>query len=144
MKKIIPSIFIFCVFLCFNQSYSQTVKQKGACGAIYVRTNEELKKIEIEQLPVVLQSHKTLDRDHLLIFDSIEEIDAFIKLIQNCNESNIESENQRFECTYLKDTKIVAFGHAEDKYTTKDITINLNDIPKLVTALREIEANSKK
>ena len=138
MKKFFTPLAAILMVVTFQLSFSQSVKQKGACGAIYVRMNEEAKKVEIEQLPVVLQSHKTLDRDHLLIFDSLSEIEIFIKLLQNCNEATPETENERFECAYLKDTKIIAFGHAEDKYTTKDITINLADVPKLVNALREI------
>jgi hypothetical protein len=138
MKKI--SCILTFIAVCFISVsvFSQSVKQKGACGAIYVRVVQETKKIEIEQLPIVLQGHKTLDRDHLLTFDNNEEINVFIKMLQNCNDTKQEVENQRFEMLYMKDTNIIAFGHAEDKYTTKDITINSNDIPKLIAALKEI------
>jgi hypothetical protein len=143
MNKTMPQkLSILCFFLSmtvFQTVTAQSVRQKGACGAIYVRMNEASKKVEIEQLPVVLQSHKTLDRDRLLTFDSAAEIEDFIKLLQTCGPEKNETESPRFECLYLKDTKVISFGHAEDKYTTKDVLINYSDVSKLVKALQEIK-----
>ena len=139
MKKTTFFLSFIIMVLVSLSAVAQSVKQKGACGAIYVRVNPESKKVEIEQLPIVLQGHKTLDREHLLTFDTQDEIDVFIKMLNTCLENKQEVENQRFELLYVKDTNLIAFGHAEDKYTTKDININANDVAKLTAALKEVK-----